>query len=217
VHRYNIDYPPPPIRTLCFQCPWLSQYELLPTHLQRIIAPYPAPPQLFQSLNDITDILSASHISVLKCQGFQGWLVAKLDNEVLIKGFGATDRRVEDLSSYRAEVCSNIATFTILTLIRQVYGFSPRKIEPVCDNQLAITATWKDENISVFDKTKPDADAAKAARNAIADLQNFSTFKPYWVEGHADKRGPPFSLQEDLNILTDGLATLKQTALPPNM
>jgi hypothetical protein len=52
---------------------------------------------------------------------------------------------------------------------------------------------------------------------AIADLQNFPTVKPYWVEGHADKRGPPFSLQEDLNILTDGLVTLSQTALPPDM
>jgi hypothetical protein len=30
-------------------------------------------------------------------------------------------------------------------------------------------------------------------------------------------RGPPFSLQEELNILTDGLASLDQTALPPDM
>jgi hypothetical protein len=87
----------------------------------------------------------------------------------------------------------------------------------ICDNKSAITATWKDENISVFDETKPDADVAKVARNSIAALQPFSTVKSFWVEGHADKRGPSFSLQEELNILTDGLAALAQTALPPDM
>jgi hypothetical protein len=190
---------------------------LFPTHLQRIIGPFPTPPQLFKSLNDLTNIRSASDGSFLKFQGFQGWLVAKLDNEVLIKGFGATDGRVEDVSSYRTEIFCNIATCTMLTLIRKVYSYPPPNIERVCDNQSAITATWKDENISVFENTKPDDYAAKAARNAIADIKTFFTVKLYWVKGHANKCGPPLSLQEEMNILTDGLATLAQTALPPDM
>jgi hypothetical protein len=64
----------------------------------------------------------------------------------------------------------NIATFTVLDLIRKVYDFSPPNIEHVCNNQSAITANWKDENISVFDKTKPDADVIKVARKSITDL-----------------------------------------------
>jgi hypothetical protein len=51
----------------------------------------------------------------------------------------------------------------------------------------------------------------------IADLQAFSNAKAYWVEGRADKRGPPVSPQEELNILTDGLDTKAQTALPSDM
>jgi hypothetical protein len=54
------------------------------------------------------------------------------------------------------------------------------------------------------------------AWNTISVLQLFSTIKSFWVEGHADKHGPPFSPQEELKILTDGLATLAQTALPPD-
>jgi hypothetical protein len=59
----------------------------------------------------------------------------------------------------------NIATFPVLTLIWKVYGFVALNIEDVYDNQSAITATWKNENISVFDKTKPDDDVAKLAQN----------------------------------------------------
>jgi hypothetical protein len=133
---------------------------------------------------------------VIHNQGFQGWLVEKLDNEVIIHGFGATDGRIEDVSSYRADICGNIATFTIINLIRKVYGFSPPTIEHGCNHKSAIAATWKDENISVFDNTKPDADVAKVARNAIADLQPFSTIKSLWVKGHAYTCGPPFLPQE---------------------
>jgi hypothetical protein len=154
---------------------------------------------------------------VIHNQGFQYWCVAKIDNEVLRQGFGATDGRMEDVSLYRADICGNIATFAIVTLIRKVYGFSPPSIEHACDNKSAITATQKDDNSSVFDKTKPDSDLAKVAQNAIADLQPVYTVKPFWVEGHTEKRGPPFSPQEELNILTDGLTTLAQTELPPDM
>jgi hypothetical protein len=92
---------------------------------------------------------------------------------------------------------------------------SPPLIQDVCDNKSASSATWKDENASVFDNTKPDADIAKVARLAISDIQQHSQVQAFWVEGRADKRAPPFSPQEDLNILTDALATKAQTLLPP--
>jgi hypothetical protein len=75
-------------------------------------------------------------------------------------------------------MCGNIATFTILTLVRKVYGFSPPKIEHVSDNQSAITATWKDENISVFDKTKPDDGAAKVAATLLLIYKTFLQSNP---------------------------------------
>jgi hypothetical protein len=154
---------------------------------------------------------------VIHNQGFQGWLVAKLGNEVLIQGVGATGDRLKYVIYYRAEICGNIAAFTIISLIRKVYGLYITTIEHVCDNKSAITSTWKDENISIFDKKKTDADVANVARNSIAALQPFYTVKYFWVEGHADKRGPSFSLQEELNILIDDLSTLYQTALPHDM
>jgi hypothetical protein len=44
-------------------------------------------------------------VIVLHSQGFQGWRIAKYDNEVLVQGFGATNGSIEDVA------------FTILTLI----------------------------------------------------------------------------------------------------
>jgi hypothetical protein len=108
-----------------FSCPWRHQYELLPSHLKRIMGPCPSRPQCFQQTHSLTKIRSASDGSVLHAQGFQGWLISKFNNEVLVQIFGATDVRIEDVSSYRAEICGNIATFTILTLIRKTYGFPP--------------------------------------------------------------------------------------------
>jgi hypothetical protein len=108
-----------------------------------------------------------------------------------LEGFGATDGRVEDTHSNRAELCENIATFSILNTIIRVYGFTPTSVEHACDNQSTITATWKDKNLSVFDKTKPDADVIMVARSAISELQQFSTVKAVWVSSHADKRAPP--------------------------
>jgi hypothetical protein len=134
---------------------------------------------------------------------------------MLIEIFGATDGRIEDINSYRAELCSNIATFVILDIIRCVYGFTPPKIEHVCDNQSAITATWKDDNKSVFDKTKPDADVIKVTCVAIVELKEHSTVNTLWVRGHADKRGPPCTQHEELNIRTNILAERAQSDLPP--
>jgi hypothetical protein len=81
--------------------------------------------------------------------------------------------------SYRAELCGNIATFSILNIIRRVYVFSPISIEHVCDNQSAITAAWKEDTVSVFEKTKPDADVIMVARSAISELQQFSAVKAF--------------------------------------
>jgi hypothetical protein len=172
------------IHQIYVPCPWRQQYELLFTHIRYIIGPCPPPPQHVKHINQLTKIRNASDGSVLYCQGFQGWLIAKLDNEVLVQGFGATYGRVDDVSSYRAEICGNIATFTVFTLIRKVYGFAPPSIEHVCKNQSAISATWKDENINIFNKSKPDADVAKLSRNAIADLELHFLVTAYWVEGH---------------------------------
>jgi hypothetical protein len=140
-----------------------------------------------------------------------------MENDVLIQGFGATDGRVNDVSSYQADICGNVATFAVFTLIHQVYGCSPPNIEHVCDNQSSITATWKDENISVFEKSKPDADVAKVDRSSIADIRQYSIIKLLWVQGHSDKRGPPYSLEEELNIIADSLAGKAQTNLPTDM
>jgi hypothetical protein len=144
-------------------------------------------------------------------------MIAKLSNEILVQGFCATDGRIEDVSSYRADICGNIATFTILTLIRKVYGFFYPSIQHVCDNKSAINATWKDENISVFYKTKPDADVAKVARLAISDIQQHSQVDTFCVEGHANTHSPPFSPQEAFNILTYTLASKAQTSLHTDM
>jgi hypothetical protein len=95
------------------------------------------------SLPSSTCIRFASDGSSLHFLGYQGWFIATLNNNIMLEGFGATDGRVEDTHSYRAELCGNIATFSILNIIRRIYAFYPISIEHVCDNQSAITDTWK--------------------------------------------------------------------------
>jgi hypothetical protein len=73
----------------------------------------------------------------------------------------------------------------MLNIIRCVYGFTPT-VKHVCNNQGAITATWKENTLSVFDKTKPGADVTMVARSAISELQQFTTVKAMWVSSHAD-------------------------------
>jgi hypothetical protein len=129
-------------------------------------------------MHSTSPIRSASDGSVLDCLGYQGWPVATIENEILIQGFGEMDVCVEDTHSYRAELYGNIATFTILNIIRRVYGFVPCSIKHGCDNQSAITSTWKHNTISVFDRTKPDAYTIIVARVALSDLQLHSLVNP---------------------------------------
>jgi hypothetical protein len=163
------------------------------------------------------NIRYASDVSVLHSLGYQGWLIATLDNGILLESFVATDGRVEDTHSYRAEICGNITTLSFLNIIRRVYGFTPTSVEHVCDNQSDITASWKENTISVFDKTKPNANVIIVARSSISELQQFSTVKAFWVSIHADKRGPSYSKQEELNIMNDTLAERSQAELPDEL
>jgi hypothetical protein len=175
------------IQHIPLSCPWQTQYQRLRSHLRRIIVPCPPPPQCFENLPSSTTIHSTSYGSVLHSLGYQGWFIATLDNGILLEGVGATYGRVEDTHSYKEELCGNIATLSILNIIRCVYGFNPPDIEHVCDNQSDITATWKENTLSVFDKTEPDYDVIMVARSAISELQQLSTVKAFWVSSHADK------------------------------
>jgi hypothetical protein len=194
---------------ITFPCPWIKKYEIPPSHIRRIIIPCPTPPQLIQSMHSTSSLRSASDGSILNCIGYQGWLVATLDKEIIIQGVGATDGRVEDTHFYHAKLCGNIATFAILNIIIHIYS----SIQHVCNNQSAISVTCKYDTLSVFDRTKPDADVIIVARVALSELQLHFYGKPHWVSSHADKRGPPYTIQEELNILTDKLAERAQTEL----
>jgi hypothetical protein len=67
-----------------------------------------------------------------------------------------------------------------------------------------------------LDKTKLDAYII-FARVTIVELQFHSTVKPLWVRSHSDKRGPPYRLQEELDIKTDKLAERAQMELPSDL
>jgi hypothetical protein len=149
--------------------------------------------------------------------GYQGWLITTLDNAILLEGFGATYGKVKDTHSYRDDLCGNVATFSILSIIRRVYGFVPTSIDHVCYNQSAINATWKEKTLSVFDKTKPDAGIIMVARSAISELQKFSTLKAFWVGSHVNKCVPPYSHQEELNSRTDTIADRAHTDPPDEL
>lgn len=87
----------------------------------------------------------------------------------------------------------------------------------MCDNHSATTETWKEDTLDVFEKTKPDADVIMVARGVISELRQLSAVKTFWVGSHSDKRGPPYTMQEGLNIMTDALAERSQTELPDEL
>jgi hypothetical protein len=77
---------------------------------------------------------------------------------------------------------------------KKIWVISPT-IEQVCDNQSAIIVTWKDKNISVFEKTKPDANVSKLARTSITTIQCYYKVKAFWIRGHSEK-APPTHLRK---------------------
>jgi hypothetical protein len=75
----------------------------------------------------------------------------------------------------------------------------------------------ENDTTNVFGKTKTDFDVIIIARRAISEIQLHSTFKSFLVGSHSNKRGPPYSQQQELNIRTDTLAERSQTELPSDM
>jgi hypothetical protein len=102
----------------------------------------------------------------------------------------------------------------LIIVINQAYGNTPPNIEHVCDNQSALTVTWKVQTISIFNNGGPNADVTMVDHNDLTTLvQEFTAVTPCWVQGHADKHGLPYTLQEEVNTRTDKFVEKAQTDL----
>jgi hypothetical protein len=76
----------------------------------------------------------------------------------------------------------------------------------LCDSKSALDRIWKKDKEGIFfDLSRPDADATTTMRLLLYNMKH-TIISPHWVRGHADKRGPPFTLQEEIKMQTDNLA-----------
>jgi hypothetical protein len=136
------------------------------------------------------------------------------ENTTIIKGYGPTDGIIKDTTSYRTEVCGKIAVLTIYGMIQSMYNWNAATIEHVCDSESALNRIWNKSKDGVFNQSRPDADSIPAVRVLLSSTKP-THISPKSVCGHADKRGPPYTLQEEINMQTDRLAGKAHANLPP--
>jgi hypothetical protein len=69
--------------------------------------------------------------SVEKEIGYHGWIVALMDNIMIMEIHGPTYGLIQDMTSYRTEVCRTITILAIYNIIVKVYNWKARTIEHV--------------------------------------------------------------------------------------
>jgi hypothetical protein len=73
--------------------------------------------------------------------------------------------------------------------------------------------SWNKEKDGIFNQSRPDADAIMVVR-LLLSTTNHAIISSLWVRGRADKRGPPYTLQKEINMQTDNLAGKAHINLP---
>jgi hypothetical protein len=142
---------------------------------------------------------TASDGSVENEKGYHGWIVATLDSATIIEGHGPTNGRIQDKTSYRTEVSGTIAILKIYNIIVKVNDCKAKKIKHVCDSESAIDRIWNVEPDGFFDQSRPHADVILVAKVQVQKVKHTKSV-PTWVRGHADKRGTPYTDQEQINM-----------------
>jgi hypothetical protein len=193
-----------------------QEYLRLHTHLRCIKSPCPRPPQAFQTIPRSTALRMASDGSFKNERGYHGWIVALTDKSTIMEGHGPTDGRIQDITSYRTEVSGTIAIQAIYNMIVKVYNWKAKYIEHVCDSESVLDRIWTVEPDGVFDQSLPDADVILVAKSQLQKAHH-TKITPTWVRGHADKRGTPYTDQEDINMQADKLAGSAHKSLPDDL
>jgi hypothetical protein len=105
----------------------------------------------------------------------------------------------KDTTSYTMEVCGTIAVLAIYVMTQEVYSWNTSTMEHIYDSESALNRIWNQEQDGVFDQSWPGADAILVARQLLASA-GLTKIPPMWVQGHADKRAPPFIAHEKINM-----------------
>jgi hypothetical protein len=171
------------------------------------------PPGIFENTPSDVKLRKAIDGSVENENGYHGWIIARIDNTTIIEGCGPTDGRIEDTTSYRTVVCGTIEVIAVYDMVHSVYKRNASTIEHVCYSESALDLTWNKEKYGIFDHSRKDTDAITAVRLILYTMKH-TIISPLLVTGHADKRGPSYRLQEEINIQIDNLAGKAQINLP---
>jgi hypothetical protein len=98
-------------------------------------------------------------------------------------------------------------------MIQSVYKWNASAIGHVCDSESSLGRIWNKEKDGIFDQSITDVDAITVVRVLVSAAKH-TTISPLWVRGHADKRGPSYTPQGEINMQTDKLAGNAHLNLP---
>jgi hypothetical protein len=99
-------------------------------------------------------------------------------------------------------------------MIQSAYNWNAATIEHVYNSESALNCIWNKDKDGIFDQSRPDTNTITAARVPLSSTKHTNIYSK-WVRGNACRRGPPYTLEEEINMQTDQLAGKAHANLPP--
>jgi hypothetical protein len=135
--------------------------------------------------------------------GYQSWIVATEDEDILLQGGGPDDGDLFVMQSYRSELGGVAAGLAVLGTISRSGLINISSTTFLCDNESAVLSTNRPLTDSILHRIEVDHNIV----STIKDLQeNWCrgmdiTYK--WVKGHADDVNRELTRAERLNVIAD--------------
>jgi hypothetical protein len=166
-----------------------------------------APSQLPKKWDATTpvDIIVATDGSVLFGVGYQSWILALDNEEIITSGGGPDDRASADMTSYRSELGGIISGLADIDMLNWSGLVCLRRIKFVSDNSAAIIAAKRTVTQNVFHRLKSDYDLISTMKFLQGNWCRDYEITYEWVKGHADRVNKEPNKEERLNTEADEL------------
>jgi hypothetical protein len=120
-------------------------------------------------------------------KGYHGWIIARMDNKKIVKGYGPTDGIIDVTTSYRTEVYGTIAVLVVYGMIQSVYNWNAATIEHVWDSESALNRIWNKEKDGIFEQLRPASEAITAARVLLLSMKHTNISPKWFADMHTNE------------------------------
>jgi hypothetical protein len=154
------------------------------------------------------NFITATDGSILFGVGYQSWLMAMEDEDILLAGGGPDKGPGRYMTSYISELGGIIAGLAVLGTLLRSGRINARSITFICDNSAAILASERDLTQIIIHRTEGDHDLIATMKYLQHNWCDNTESKYAWVKGHADRGDQYTNREERLNIEADALCHL---------